>query len=420
MMGAIQEAGVIAAQPSSIAGLRAGLFLFALLGALAWHHRRPQLSLLLFLAGTLAGTGFWLIQINGPLGLSTDVERTRQWAQAGVNGRGLEPGSGFVLGIPGERSLVSALSSLGVPLSATHAVPQAAVLVLLLLMIATPQFLLARPSTRAFAGILALAGGLWPGFEIYGSALRAPARTLVMATLLAFAVVVRARPGARRLVKRFRSPIVMSLLALGAFAVALPSEWPDPWSPLITVCAGLLVASPARAATRQLSSPRTASSWEAAALFFIFCGSGIFWWDPVATVDGFAEARSRSDAIRRPMEWIDVNVQKRDIVLASPEYSATIAAIGRHRVLFPPPTRDGTALALPEPFRRARLMESARKGRPIAALATSFDATHFLLGPGEPAPPTETAADSSDETAFGLQLVYHDVKDFRIFRFTKK
>ena len=145
---------------------------------------------------------------------------------------------------------------------------------------------------------------------------------------------------------------------------------------------------------------------ESLVVFAAFVGSGLFWWNPPQSVPGFHAAREETAALRGPLEWIRTNVGADEVVLASPSYSVQIAAFGQRRVLWPPP---GDLQALPEPFRRARLYESVLRGGPSDRLATRFNATHLLLGPGEPTPSAASASSSSDELVRELVLVYEAV-----------
>ena len=120
----------------------------------------------------------------------------------------------------------------------------------------------------------------------------------------------------------------------------------------------------------------------------------------------------------RPLRFISENVPVDGVVLASPDYSAAIAALSGRRVLFPP--RLGDEPAMPSPPRRARLLSLALEGRPPERLASLFAVTHLLLGPGEPTPPSPDTVLASDPEVMDLVPVYRDVKDFRVFRLDKK
>jgi hypothetical protein len=120
------------------------------------------------------------------------------------------------------------------------------------------------------------------------------------------------------------------------------------------------------------------------------------------------------------MNWIRRNVPESSVVLASPAYSAPIAALAGRRVLFPPLLEGDAHTAISEPFRRSRLAETTRRGRPVARLAEAFSVTHLFLGPGEPSPPAGAEASAGGEPRFGLVLEYQDAKDFRVFRLVKK
>ena len=120
------------------------------------------------------------------------------------------------------------------------------------------------------------------------------------------------------------------------------------------------------------------------------------------------------------MEWIRGNVPANSVVLASPMYSVPIAALAGRRVLFSPSEGARAQTSLPEPFRRARLLESTRLGLPLERLAEGFSVTHLFLGPGEATPPAATERPGDSEPRLILVPVYEDVKDFRVFRLMKK
>jgi hypothetical protein len=186
--------------------------------------------------------------------------------------------------------------------------------------------------------------------------------------------------------------------------------------------AAFLLASPLRASIRAASSsPKVARHIEALLLVSVFGGSGLLWWDPPRSVTGFEEARDRHASLEGPMAWIRNNVPNDRFVLASPVYSAPIAAFAGRRVLFSPASTESQArIALAEQPRREHLLDSARLGQPSAKMAEAFSVTHFFLGPGESIPLYAAAAPEGDEPSMKLVLVYRDVEDFRVFRLEKK
>jgi len=413
--------GLVAGQEAAVPALRAALVAFALLAAIAWARQRPRLALLTLSLGGFLGLGYWLVQISSPLGLGTDPALTEDWAQAGVNARAEPKQGGFVVGTEPGTSMVSSLASAGVPFSVVVLVPQLSTLLTLGLLTVLPFAFLKNRATAAFAACIALGGGLWPGSAPFGSMLLRPA-ALVVAGALAGMVALAARgPKAARAFHRVRWSVAAAWIAGAVLARALGGGVAPGAAAALLVGATIALASPLRAALRSaLHAPVRTRRAEALLLLCVFCGSGLLWWDPRGTVAGFDESRGDNSALRRPLEWIERNVPATSVVLASPAYSAPIAALAGRRVLFPP-LADGAARSpLPEPFRRARLAETARRGQPVARLAEAFSVTHLFLGPGEPDPPVDTPTPESGEPRLDLVLEYRDAKDFRVFRLVKK
>jgi len=416
-----EEARRLATQDASIPALRGILFLSGVFAAFAWLKRRPGLARILVAGGGVVGLCYWLIQVDSPLGLGTDARLTDQWAQAGVDSLAEPKGGGFVWGTPAERSLVAALASLGAPLPMVHATPQIAALLCLAFVALLPSALLRNPATAAFAASLALGGGLWPGLSPYGSALREPGMLLGTAAVLASVTASAQRRGVRLWFRRSRFAATIALIT----AATLGHAWsggaePGVVSSFALMGASVALASPLRVLLRRLSRTPSTGRWmEALVLLSVFSGSGLFWWNPAKALPGFAEARDGGANFRAALGWVARHVPQGDVVLASPAYSAPIAAFAGRRVLFSP---VGEGMALSEPFRRARLNESTRKGQPIARLADAFSVTHLFLGPGEATPPSPDPEGGSppDEPRLSLLLVYQDTEDFRVFRLARK
>jgi len=419
LLSALRE---IATQEASILVLRALLFLSGVFAALSWVRRRPVLALLVASMGGLLGLGYWLVQIVSPLGFGTDPALTGAWAQAGVNALAEPSGSGFVWGTQPGLSLVSALASAGISIRLVVLAPQMATLLTLSLLILPPFGLLRSRTTAAFAASLALGGGLWPGVAPYGPVLLRPSALVVSGALLGVVLVLGQRRRVRKASNRSRLGVAVAFITAAALDRALGGgAQPSVSAALLLSGTTLILASPLRAALRHiLPSAARARRAEALVLLCVFGGSGLLWWDPPRSVAGFDEARDGNAGLLRPMDWIRRNVPPDRVVLASPEYSAAIAAFAGRRVLFSPSAGPEAQASLPEPFRRARLFESARLGQPIARLADAFSVTHLFLGPGEASPPARGEASSTDEPRLQLFLVYEDVEDFRIFRLAKK
>ncbi len=409
-------------QDASIPALRAGLFLFGVTAAMAWSRRLPRLALLLVSAAGILGLSCWLIQISSPLGLGTDAALTRQWAQAGVNAAAEPKGPGFVRGTASENTLIGALASAGVPARLVFLVPQISALLGLVFLMFFPRTLIKDPTTAAFATCLVAGGGLWPGISPYRSFLLQPSLVVALSAAGGVALVAARQREFRRVFNRSRIGVALGLMAVAVLHRALRGGMePSAVAVLLLACATILFTSPLRAVLRRASpSPCVARRLEAFLLLAAFGGSGLFWWDPAKTVPGFVEARDGGAALQKPLGWIAQNVPAGDVILASPAYSAHIAALAGRRVLFPPPAEGGASVSLPEPFRRARLAESILRGRPIARLAEAFSVTHLFLGPGEATPIAGTETDAADEPRLSLVLVYQDIKDFRVFRLAKK
>lgn len=412
----------IATQEASIPALRASLVLFGVFAALAWARRQPLLALLASSMGGFLGLGYWLVQIASPLGFGTDPALTREWAQAGVNALAEPRGSGFVFGTEPGVSLISALASSGMPLHLVVLVPQMAALLALVLLILLPFGFMKSGTAAAFAAILALGGGLWPGVAPYGSILLLPSALPSAGALVGTLLALAQRRNPRRLFSRSRLGVSVGLIAWAALDRALDGgTQPGTSTALLLNGTTMILASPLRAALRRVfSSSARARRAEALLILCVFGGSGVLWWDPPTSVAGFNEARNENAALQRPMDWMRRNVPSRSVVLASPAYTAPIAALAGRRVLFSPSAEPGTQNSLREPFRRARLAESTRLGQPLARLAEDFSVTHLFLGPGEASPPAGVETSTADEPRLRLVLVYQDVEDFRVFRLAKK
>ena len=415
----IDEGRRLATQETLIPALRGALLLFGLLAAWAWMRRRPALALLLLWGGGLLGLGYWLIQIVAPFGNGTDPSITAQWAQAGASALA-EPGKGgYVWDTPFEGSLVATLASLGIPLRIVFATPQITTILCLAFLTLAPWMLIRNPATAAFAGGLALSGGLWPEQAPYGGVLQRPAVFLGAAALVLLAVFLARGRRMRQRLRRFRFELAFGLICVGVLGRAWTGGAEPSVVPALSLAgASVFLAAPLRAALRRLvASPSSARGVEALLLLCVFSGSGLFWWNPARALPGFIEARDGGTTLRKPLDWIAAHVPRGSVVLASPVYSAQIAAFSGRRVLFPP---QGDGRAVPEPFRRARLYESCRKGEPIARLADAFSVTHLFLGPGEATPPSPETEDPAKEPRLRLVLVYHDAEDFRVFHLAKK
>ncbi len=420
--GLMQAFRQIASQEASIPALRVVLFSLAAFAALAWARRRPFLALAVLSISGFMGLAYWLVQIVSPMGFETDPAAARDWAQAGVNAWAETGRGGFVLGTEPSRSLVAALAAAEIPMAFVVLVPAAASLLTLGLPILLPFAFLKSRTTAALAACVALGGGLWPGMVPYGSILLRPSALLVAGALLGMLLLAARNRHARAAFHRSRFGVSAGFIAAAALIRAIDGgAEPSVTAALFLTAAAAVLASPLRAAFREItSSPGSARRAEALLLLCVFSGSGLLWWDPPRSVTGFNEARNENAALLRPMEWIGQNVPAGSVVLASPVYSASIAALAGRRVLFSPSADARDQAALPEPFRRARLAETTRRGRPLARLAEGFSVTHLFLGPGEPTPPAATEASPDEEPRMTLVAVYQDLKDFRVFRLVKK
>lgn len=407
----------ITGQAAAVPAMRALILTFALVGCVAWIRRRPFLSVSCLWLGGLVGLGFRLLPIVSPLGLGTDPEVSRSWAQAGVNALAEPSGEGFVWGTMSAGSFLATLASAGIPLDLVHVAPQFFVLLGLTVLALLPFGHFQNRTTGAFAAALTLSGGGWPGALPYGAMLRWPFSIVIIIGLFGLGKIERIRPIFHR--HRLHS----ASLAIGASSLAQAFSGDGESSFLAALflgVAGLCLASPTRALLRRtLASAWAARRVEALTLLCVFAGGGVFWWDPARTIPGYDEATDANEALLRPMAWIRENVPRKSVIVASPEYSAAVAALGGRRVLLPPATTEPNP-PLPEPFRRARLFDSARQGRPIARLAEAFSATHLFLGPGEQNPADGEEPAPTGELRLHLALVYQDAKDFRIFQFVKK
>ena len=399
----------VAMQEESVTALRILVFLMALGAAKAWDTAKPRLALSVLTLGAGLSLSYWLIQIVTPFGLGAETALTRQWAQASVSAATRDLGAGFIQGTTSEPSLPAVLAGLGLPMPLVQALPEFGVWLWLGLLAGLPLWAIRDRSSAMFAAGLLIGGGLWPGFAPYDWLLQDPGRALA-AGLVAVVVVAIARgrkPGRR--LRRIR-------LGLAGLATVMGALLP---APLLLIGATAILANPIRALIRaQSASAGKARRVEACVLLAVFGGGGLLWWNPPKTAAGFLEARNEGAAIRQPMEWIRHNLGTKDIVMTSPDYSATVAALTGRRVLLPP--RGDAGMPAPEPARRARLYSSTLAGAPVARLADHFGATHLFLGPGEADPATPAPLDSEDEPRMALSLVYRDVRDFRIFRLTKK
>jgi hypothetical protein len=290
--------------------------------------------------------------------------------------------------------------------------PQLAVLLAVVFLALVPFLISWRASTAAacFAGALLLSGGFWPGNSWFDWLLLNPAGALLAlfgGAVLAASLRVRR---IRAAVRHHRTGLVGFLIV--AFALSQSAL------PLLLVT--LILAPRLRAAIRgRCAGAARARRIESLVLLSAMAGSGLLWWTPTETTPGFAVSRDPGTSLRRPLEWLRGNVAPGDVVMASEEYSAAIAAIAGRKVLFWPPG-GGSNESLPEPSRRSRLYATTLRGQPVARLAESFSATHLFLGPGQPEPIPQDRPGEASEPRMQLVLVYADIEDFRVFRLTKK
>ncbi len=411
---------LVLAQEESLPALRASLFLFGAAGAFAWSRRRTGLSLFALVLGGLFALSYWLVQIEAPLGLGTDPGLTRQWAQAGVSAHAASSEEGFVRGTAAERSLLAGLASAGVPLWLVHLTPQIAVLFGYGLTILAPWLVIRSRVSAAWTAALFAGGGLWPDLSGFGVLALEPSIVGIVFPFMGIAILLRRTGRLRRALHARRVGIAAGLIGLAAAARAFQGGIEaNAVSWLCLTLLTLMLAPRLRTTVRLISRSRSGVlRLESALLLCVFCGGGLFWWNPPRSLPGFREARAEGVAMGRPLRFISENVPVDGVVLASPDYSAAIAALSGRRVLFPPRHEDATAV--PNPLRRARLLSLALEGRPPERLASLFSVTHLLLGPGEPTPPSPDTLVASDPEVLGLVPVYQDVKDFRVFRLVKK
>jgi hypothetical protein len=411
---------VVLAQDESLPALRAVLFLFGAAGAFAWSRRRVGLSLLTLVSGGLIGLSYWLVQIEAPLGLGTDPILTRQWAQAGVSAQAESSQAGFIWGTSAEGSLLAGLASAGLPLWLVHLTPQFAVLLGYTLTILAPWLLMRNRMSALWAAALFAGGGLWPDLAAFGALALKPSILGIVFPGIVIATFLRRTGRLRRTLHVRRVACAAGLIALAALARAFQGGIEaNAISWLCLTLLTLMLAPRLRTGMRLISRTRTGVlRLESALLLCVFCGGSVFWWNPPRSLPGFREAREGGVTLGRPLRFISENVPVEDVVLASPDYSAPIAALSGRRVLFAP--RMEGEPALPGPPRRVRLLSLALEGRPPERLADLFSVTHLLLGPGEPTPASQDNGVAADPEAMGLVPVYQDAKDFRVFRLVKK
>jgi len=416
----LDDVRAVLSQSELVPALRAVLFLFGFFGALAWARRRFGLSVFLLALGGSAGLCFWLIQIDSPLGLGVDPVITREWSQAGVNSAAEPRSMGFVWGTTAEWSLVAALVSAGVPLGFVHHVPQIAVLGGFVLTILVPWILIRNRARAAWTAALLAGGGLWPDLSGFGALALKPSLLGIACLGIGLAVLAGRSLGLRRALRSHDTGIAVGLVGLAALARAFQSGGgADAVAWLGLALLTLLQASRLRTAARLMSgSSAGARRLESVLLLCVFCGGSLFWWNPPRSLPGFLEARDKSVTLGKPLRFISENTPPESVILASPDYSAPIAALAHRRVLFAPRLEDEATI--PGPPRRARLLAQAHEGRPTVRLAGLFSVTHLLLGPGEPTPPLPDPATEADLDVMSLAPIYQDAKDFRVFRLVKK
>ena len=412
-------------QPDLVVALRVTLMILGASGSAAWAWRRPRLSWALTVFAGLMGLSYWLVQIQSPLGLGVNGPLTRDWAQAGVIRSGHGASEGFVWGTEATGSLIALVARTGAPLDLLFFVPQGAAFLLLVLLAIAPFLIYASRITAAFASILAVTGGLWPGLCFYPLALIHPSIALFALTALATLAVfarLKERVGVGR-----RLGLGMPGVLVGSGALVLgasQSQAGQATACVLLSCATIGLAGLLRAGLRK-AWPDPARARRAEALLLLACalGGGLSWWEPERTLPEFREARNSGLSLRKPLEWMALNVPVGEVVLSSSRYSAFIATFAGRRVLFPPLEQDGAAEPLREPRRRERLHRLALEGRPPENLAHHFSVTHLLLGPGEPdpgPPGSSPAAATPGEPRLTLRLVYRDEEDFRVYRFAKQ
>lgn len=409
---------LILVQEESLPALRAALFLFGVAGAFAWSRRRMALSLLSLGLGGLLGLSYWLVQIEAPLGLGTDPVLTRQWAQAGVSAHAPSSNLGFVLGTRAEPSLLATLASMGLPLWFVHLTPQLAALFGYGLTVLAPWLWIRNRESAAWTSAFFAGGGLWPDLSAFGALALRPSILAIAGAVAGIALVVRRTDRLRKACHARRIALAAGLIGLAALARAVQGgieAGAAAW--LCLTLATLILAARLRTAVRLISGSRTeARRFESVLLLCGFCGGGLFWWNPPHSLPGFREARSEGVTLGNALRFISENVPVEGVVLASPEYSAPIAALSGRRVLFAPQPADEPHL----PPRRERLLFEALEGRPPERLAGLFSVTHLLLGPGESTPVSPDDVVAADPEILSLVPVYEDAEDFRVFRLDRK
>ncbi len=411
----LDELRGVAGQQAALPALRVTLFAFGLIGAFAWSRRAYRAAFVATATGAFVGLLFWLLQMATPLGLGTDSGLSGEWAQAGVNAGTRLSTMGYVFGTEPSVSLPGSLAAAGFPTSAVFLLPQLGVVIGLALFLLLPWICFRNRRTSSFAACLLAGGGLWPSIAPYDGLLTSPSQIwAIVAAVLIFAGGTRSH-AARRWLRLRRAGISGTLVALAATGAAAGATL---LSAILFILATTMLAPMVRLLLRVLAdSGDLTRRLEAALIALTFAGSGVLWWNPNHTTAGFTESRDVSSALKRPMNWIAANVENDGVILASPLYSASIAALGGRRVIFPIPSSfEGP---LPQRARRARLYESVLNGRPAGHLVEAFSVSHLLLGPGDLSP-TVGQTDNDAEVPFSLVLVYVDAEDFRIFRLAKK
>ena len=402
---------VFAAQEAAVDALRMTLAGLAILAAFQWWKDRPRSATLTLLIAALLASFFWLAQVVVPFGFGTDAAATEIWAQAGVNAAGRSD-EGYVAGTAAKRSLIALLAAAGLPRRALHHVPQVAALSMTFFAWFSASALRSSKQTRWFARALALSGGVFPGVVGQGASLANPAVALAMLLIGSGALV------ALRFRSRRRAVVTALLVGMTALGTGIASVWGLCLAAIAAILATVALSPLLRVTCRRLS--RNAGNrrrLEAIVIGWVFAGGGLFWWSPPDSLSGFPAARTEGSTLKRPLEWITANVPADEVVISSPDYASSIAALAGRRVLFGPQTHP-VQPDLPEPFRRARLYASVVEGRPVLALATAFRTTHLLLGPGEDLQPH---GDSTLLQGRGtLELAYEDAKNFRVYRIVTK
>lgn len=419
MPSVLHDLRILLSQDAAIPALRTLVFLVGLLAALAWMSRRSRTAVAIMTLAGCVGLGAWLVQIALPLGLGGSDRLGRQWAQAGVNASAEPSGFGFVLGTKAEFSLAAALATVGVPVPALFALPQVVPMMFLCLLPVVGACFIGNRRTAHFWAAAAVGGGLWPAVSPYSALLLRPSLLIGAGGLaLAVAVVVMRSAGLRGRLHRLRFGLAVGMIAGAALSRALYRGESAGVDAFLLLTASLILASPLRAMVRMsCASRRDVLRFEALMLLAAIGGSSLLWWAPTQTVPGFRAARDPATALLRPFVWIAANVPRNSVVLASPSYSTTIAALGQRRVIFQPSDHQSAAFLLDEPARRERLLGSALQGHPVARLAEAFSVTHLFVGPGQM---KQEEVPDDDLERLRLDLVYQDPEGFRIFRLLKK